>query len=48
MFEGKDSAKIYDIYDNKNTILKHQAYERFRFYKLKKWPIIGLDFDKKK
>lgn len=47
LFEGKDSAKIYDLYDNRNGILRRQASERFKFYKSKGWEIKGLDYQKK-
>lgn len=40
LFEGKESAKIYDLYDNKNPIFKRQFYERLRFYQSKQWNVV--------
>jgi superfamily II DNA or RNA helicase len=39
LFEGKESAKIYDLFDNLNPIFKNQFYERKRFYDSQKWEI---------
>jgi len=44
LFEGKETAKIYDFYDNLNPIYKRQAYARFNFYQQKKWKVTGLNY----
>lgn len=46
LFEGKQDAMIYDLFDNQNEIFKRQAYERFKVYKAKGWKINGLEFKK--
>jgi superfamily II DNA or RNA helicase len=37
LFEGKESAKIYDLFDSDNPILRRQGYERQNFYKSQNW-----------
>lgn len=39
LFEGKESAKIYDLFDNLNPILKRQFYERKKFYESVGWEV---------
>jgi len=39
-FAGKTDAKIYDLCDNENPILKRQYFERKRLYDVKGWEII--------
>lgn len=38
-FEGKETAKIYDLIDIPNPILKKQGYERIKFYKNQGWQL---------
>lgn len=45
LFEGKEEAKIYDIVDFSNPILKRQFYERRKVYNSQNWKIIN-DFNK--
>ena len=46
LFAGKTEAKIYDIYDYSNPILRKQFYNRLSVYRQKGWEIIN-DFNKK-
>jgi superfamily II DNA or RNA helicase len=39
LFEGKETAKIYDLFDNLNPIFKNQFYQRRKFYQSQKWEI---------
>lgn len=43
-FKGKTSAKIIDLFDDKNPVLKNQFYDRKRVYESKGWEIKGLDW----
>ena len=46
LFEGKDTAKIYDLADMSNGVFKNQAYERIKFYKSQGWSL-SLPWEKK-
>ncbi len=39
LFEGKESATIYDLFDSDNAILRRQGYERQNFYKTQSWEV---------
>jgi len=39
LFEGKESALIYDLFDSDNPILRKQGIERFNFYKSQEWEV---------
>jgi superfamily II DNA or RNA helicase len=40
LFEGKEGARVYDLYDYSNPILRNQFNERVKFYTKQEWQMI--------